>query len=271
MSCTICQHPQRQAIDQALITGSATLAALGQQYNLSTSALHRHKAHLQAKVNRAKDQLQENLRQGCLFWLSQALEMSMQTAQTAQAEGNVRVVLQAIRQGTSLIKIILKQDLHLDDRVIYEILASPQWATQTTLLPQDPRIMSLSRQSLTGALASPCPETASPEDPDLNALQEVLATLGQPPVTQPKPENRLLNSRDKSGKSAGKTPAKKGNNQKYQEDKLWEKISGIMAAPVLSRIAPVETLFQELDKSGSIPTNIPLSEYIHEQSLRGGK
>jgi hypothetical protein len=273
MSCTICQHPQRQAIDQALIAGSATLAALGQQYNLSTSALHRHKAHLQAKVNRAKDQLQENLRQGCLFWLSQALEMSMQTAQAAQAEGNVRVVLQAIRQGTSLIRIILKQDLHLDDRVIYEILASPQWGTQTTLLPQDPRIMSLSRQSLTGALASPCPETddTSPEDPDLNALQEVLATLVQPPVTQPKPENRLLNVRDKSGKSAGKTPAKKDNSQKYQEDTLFEKMSGIMAAPPLSRIAPPETLFRELDKSGSIPTNIPLSEYIHEQSLRGGK
>ena len=278
MSCTICQHPQRQAIDQALITGSATLAALGQQYNLSTSALHRHKAHLQAKVNRAKDQLQENLRQGCLFWLSQALEISMQTAQAAQAEGNVRVVLQAIRQGTSLIRIILKQDLHLDDRVIYEILASPQWATQTTLLPQDPRIMSLSRQSLTGALTSPCPETvdassspASPEDPDLNAIQAVLATLAQPLVSQPKPENRLLNSRDKSGKSAGKTPAKKDNNQKYQEDTLWEKISGIMAAPLLSRIAPPETLFRELDKSGSIPTNIPLSEYIHEQSLREGK
>jgi hypothetical protein len=278
MSCTICQHPQRQAIDQALIAGSATLAALGQQYNLSTSALHRHKAHLQAKVNRAKDQLQENLRQGCLFWLSQALEMSMQIAQAAQAEGNVRVVLQAIRQGTSLIRIILKQDLHLDDRVIYEILASPQWATQTTLLPQDPRIMSLSRQSLTGALASPCPETAdpslspsSPEDLDLNALQEVLATLVQSPVTQPKPENRLLNGRDKSGKSAGKTLAKKDNNEKYQEDKLWEKITGIMAAPALSRIAPVETLFPELDKSGTIPTNIPLSEYIHEQSLRGGK
>ena len=59
MPCTICQHPKRQAIDQALITGSATLAALSQEYGLSTSALHRHKAHLQAKVNRAKDQLQD--------------------------------------------------------------------------------------------------------------------------------------------------------------------------------------------------------------------
>ena len=118
MPCTICQHPQRQEIDQALIAGSSTLAALGQEYGLSTSALHRHKAHLQAKVNRAQDQLQDNLRQGCIFWLSQALEMTMQTAKAAQAEGNGKIVLQAVSQVTRLIKIILKQDLHLDDRVI---------------------------------------------------------------------------------------------------------------------------------------------------------
>ncbi len=130
MSCTICQHPQRPEIDQALIAGSATLAALGQQYNLSTSALHRHKAHLQAKVGRAQGQLQDNLRQGCLFWLTQALEMTMQTAQTAQAEGNGRLVLRALAQGTRLVTILLKQEFPLDDRVVYEILASPQWTAQ---------------------------------------------------------------------------------------------------------------------------------------------
>jgi hypothetical protein len=95
MSCTICNHPQRQKIDQALIAGSTTLAALSKEYGLSTSTLHRHKAHLQAKVTRAQDQLQNSLRQGCLFWLSQALEMTMQTAQAAQADGNVKIVLQA--------------------------------------------------------------------------------------------------------------------------------------------------------------------------------
>ena len=114
MPCTICNHPKRPEIDQALIAGSSTLAALGQEYGLSTSALHRHKAHLLAKVSRAKDQLQDNLRQGCIFWLSQALEMTMQTAKAAQAEGNGKIVLQAVSQD-HLIKIILKQDLHLDD------------------------------------------------------------------------------------------------------------------------------------------------------------
>jgi hypothetical protein len=80
MPCSVCQHPQLQEIDQALTAGSATLAELSRQYHLSTSALHRHKSHLQAKVTQAKDQLQNNLRQGCLFWLSQALDLAMQTS-----------------------------------------------------------------------------------------------------------------------------------------------------------------------------------------------
>ena len=174
MPCTICNHPQRQKIDQALVAGSATLAALSQEHGLSTSALHRHKAHLQAKVNRAKDQLQDNLRQGCIFWLSQALEMAMATAQAAQTEGNAKIVLQALGHGTRIITLILKQDFQLDPKVVFGILASDQWAAQTGLLPHDPQIMALSRQSLTGTLAAPCPENEpdssspiSPEDLDL--------------------------------------------------------------------------------------------------------
>ena len=162
MSCTICQHPKRQEIDQALIAGSTTLAALSQEYGLSTSALHRHKAHLQANVNRAQDQLQNNLRQGCIFWLSQALEMAMATAKAAQTEGNFKVVLQALGHGTRIINLILKQDFQLDPKVVYEILASPQWTAQTSLLPDDPNIMAMSRQSLTGYTLHSLPGNRSP-------------------------------------------------------------------------------------------------------------
>ena len=117
MSCSICKHPERRAIDQALMAGSVTLAALSQHYQLSTSSLHRHKAHLHSKINRAKEQLQDNLLQGCLFWLGQALEMIMETATAAQAEGNYKIVLRAMAQGTRLVTIILKHDLPLDDRL----------------------------------------------------------------------------------------------------------------------------------------------------------
>ena len=39
MSCTICNHPKRQEIDQALLAGSASLNALCKEHGLSTSAL----------------------------------------------------------------------------------------------------------------------------------------------------------------------------------------------------------------------------------------
>ena len=253
MSCTICNHPQRQKIDQALVAGSATLTALSQEHGLSTSALHRHKAHLQAKVNRAKDQLQDNLRQGCIFWLSQALEMAMATARVAQTEGNAKVVLQALGHGTRIITLILKQDFQLDPKVVYGILASDQWAAQTGLLPHDPQIMALSCQSLTGTLAAPCPEnepdassTISPAD--LDRLQQNLLSLAQlgvqPQTGQPKlaTDSRLGQQREKGGKLPGKIPASKKNDEKKQEDELYEKIIGMMGSPLSAGNLLPETL-----------------------------
>ena len=277
MSCTICNHPKRQTIDQALINGSATLAALSQEYGLSTSALHRHKAHLQANVNRAKDQLQDNLRQGCLFWLSQALEMAMAAAKAAQTEGNGKLVLQALGHGTRIITLILKQDFQLDPKIVYGILASDQWTTQAGLLPHDPQIMALGRQSLAGALSSPCPETPPPSpDPltDLNLLTENLLNLTQP-AAKPQTENRLLKPREKGGKLTGKKPFRKDNNVEYQQDKLWEKISALGGLPspvtnlpggVLNSI--LETSFPDRENGGKLPANMPLSEYLYEQYLK---
>ena len=280
MSCTICNHPDRQAIDQALVAG-ATLAALSQQYQLSTSALHRHKAHLQAQVNRGKDRLLDNVRQGCLFWLTQALEMIMQTASTAQAEGSHKLVLQALAQGTRLITIILKHDLPLDDRTVFELLSSPQWADQSGLLPHDPNIMALSRQSLTGIFSSPCPEgEALPED--LDTLQAILSTLGQPPDTQPETANRKLKTKnrsfkqwEKSGKLAGKIPPKANKSEQDQGDMILQKIAGIdlaslLNAPVGNANSPLSPLFQAPSDDEKIPADIPLAEFIYERSLQAG-
>ncbi len=281
MPCTICQHPKRQDIDQALVAGSATLAALSQEYGLSTSALHRHKAHLQAKVSRAQDQIQDNLRQGCLFWLSQAVEMATQTAQAAQAEGNGKLVLQAISLGTRLLNIMLKQDIYFDARVVYEILASPQWTTQASLLPHDPQILAAGRQALAGALLFPCPDaSAQPSSPasleDLDHLTENLLNLAQPAV-QPKTVDRKLktgnrhfNNRDKGGKLPGKTPSCKGNGQDYQQVKLYEKIAGSLGLLSPTRTAALQTPNSKLETlfSGKIPADMPLSEYIYEQNLK---
>ena len=83
--------------------------------------------------------------------------MIMQTASAAQAEGNGKLVLKALAQGTRLITIILKHDLPRTTGLSWSF-CPPPWATQSGLLPHDPDILALSRQSLHGFFSSPCPD-----------------------------------------------------------------------------------------------------------------
>ena len=154
MSCTVCHHPQRQAIDRALLSRSATLAQLSQQHDLSQSALHRHKQHLLKKMLQTQNRFQDILREGSLFILNTLLELVMRAAQTAGAEGNSRLVLQAARQGAGILKFMAKLDFSLGQDTVYRLLASPQWADQGSLLPTDPQIFAGSHQALADSLFS---------------------------------------------------------------------------------------------------------------------
>jgi hypothetical protein len=53
-TCTICQHPQRAAIDKALVAGEP-LRNIAEHFGTSTTALHRHKEdHLRDLLAQAK-------------------------------------------------------------------------------------------------------------------------------------------------------------------------------------------------------------------------
>lgn len=53
MACTCCQHPQRQAIDQALASGEVN-RRIAERFGVGASALRRHKAkHLPASLMQA--------------------------------------------------------------------------------------------------------------------------------------------------------------------------------------------------------------------------
>ena len=130
MSCSICQHPKRQEIDQALVPAPPPWPLLARNIASAPRPCNATRPTCRQKSAGPKTG-SWIIWPGLRFWLSQALEMTMETAQAAQAEGNGRVVLKALAQGTRLITIILKKDIPLDDRTVYELLSSPHWATQT--------------------------------------------------------------------------------------------------------------------------------------------
>jgi hypothetical protein len=284
MSCTICNHPKRQEIDQALLAGSASLNALCKEYGLSISALNRHQAHLQAKVSRGRDQIQHNLFQSCYFWLSQALEMAMQTAQTAMAEGNSKLVLQALAQGSRFIKIIQKQDFQLDDQMVCAILTSPQWAGQNTLLPHDPDIMAKSRQSLAGLFSAPCPEgpppavpSAAPAGQQLNALQAIPPAPAQTSAKtkKQKPQSEYDPSKWEEDENMPGTECYVYDaEEEYRLHEVEKKIAQLDIDAITRGMSPVaanekfEAIFNQLWDAIPIPTDKPLSEYLLEMRLQ---
>jgi hypothetical protein len=241
MSCTVCNHPQRQEIDLALLNRSATLAQLSQQHRLSTSALHRHQQHLQQKTAQALNRLQDLLREGYLFKLNQLLEMVYRAGQMADAAGNSRQLLQAVRQATNIMKFMAKLDSSLTPDTAHRLLASPQWADQGSLLPTDPQIIVSSHQALAAFLFAACPEPSQQAEPlaavpgaetaladlaDLNPenLQALLAGLSQSLDSgrgDPHPPKR-----EKGGKKPGKITSRSNNYKEYHEVNKVGKNSG---------------------------------------------
>jgi hypothetical protein len=54
--CTVCSHPQRREIDDALVAVFAPFRAIGRQFNVGRDSLRRHKAHhLAVAVARGKE------------------------------------------------------------------------------------------------------------------------------------------------------------------------------------------------------------------------
>ena len=157
MPCIVCKHNQTKDIDRALLTG-ATLTSLSQKYGFTTSALHRHQGHLMQKMARAQKRFHDGLHQGLFCKLNIVLEMVLGVVRGAKAGEDFKLFLQASREVTGLISLMLKMDVQLEPEMIYCLMASPQWDLQDSLLPNSFQALSETRQTLKVNLYAPCPD-----------------------------------------------------------------------------------------------------------------
>ena len=178
--CTVCNHPLLHDIDQALLAGNGTLAALSRQYGPSPSALHRHKKHLREKIFEARRCLDQNLRQGYFFKLNQTLAEVETASAKAQAADNVDQVFKGARVKNRLIRDLSKMETPWDTNTVYRLMASTQWQSQDCLLPTEPEFLAAGHKILAEALFHPCqeppPDLPTPEDDDdLRTVQSLRA------------------------------------------------------------------------------------------------
>jgi hypothetical protein len=134
-SCTVCTHPERAEIDEALVAGVSSAEIAGRYRTIGERAIRRHrtnhvpetlaKAHEAEEVARA-DTLLEQVRD--------LQERALDILDKAEEAGELRTALGAIREARGNLELLAKLLGELDERPVTNILVSAEWALVRTAM-----------------------------------------------------------------------------------------------------------------------------------------
>ncbi len=124
--CTVCTHPDREAIDAALVEGVA-FPALVAKYRVSKDSLSRHKGnHLPAKMVMAQAAEEVAQADDLLEQVRDLQERTLAILEAAEATRQHRTALGAIREARSNLELLAKLLGELDESPTVNVLVSPE-------------------------------------------------------------------------------------------------------------------------------------------------
>jgi hypothetical protein len=125
--CTVCDHPMRHGIDEALVSG-APYRSVAKRFRLSESAVYRHKTeHLPAHLLKAKE-VEEAARADDLLDQVRNLQAhALDILERAENAGDLRTALAAISQARGNLELLGKLAGELDERPVVNLNVSPEW------------------------------------------------------------------------------------------------------------------------------------------------
>jgi hypothetical protein len=125
--CTVCDHPERHGIDEALVTGTP-YRSVAKRFNLSESSVYRHKTeHLLAHLLKARE-VEEVARADDLLEQVRRLQgRALDILERAEKAGDLRTALAAISQARGNLELLGKLAGELDERPVVNLNVSPEW------------------------------------------------------------------------------------------------------------------------------------------------
>jgi hypothetical protein len=107
-TCTVCSHPAREAMDEALVEGVA-FPALAAKYSVSKDALSRHKAkHLPAKLVMAQAAEEMVQADSLLDQIRDLQARARRILDKAESAGDLRTALGAIREVRGNLELLAR-------------------------------------------------------------------------------------------------------------------------------------------------------------------
>ena len=133
--CTVCAHPEVEAIDMALVAGEPYRSVANRHELLSQAAVQRHSEnHLPATLAQAKE---AEMVAHADDLLEQVRDLQVRTfaiLEAAEASEQHRTALSAIREARGNLELLAKLLGELDDRPTVNVLISPEWLELRTVI-----------------------------------------------------------------------------------------------------------------------------------------
>ena len=119
--CTVCAHPQREELDQALVSGQSTSEIIARYSTVCTigrMALQRHKErHLPQTLILSKDAEEVSRSDQLLEKLAKLEQNTLQIGEKAEKGGDWRTALAAIKDQIRIVELQAKIQGVLDERM----------------------------------------------------------------------------------------------------------------------------------------------------------
>jgi len=134
--CSICEHPQAEEINTALLNG-VSLRNIAERYSVSKTALHRHKeSHLPADLVKAKEAQEVAKADSLLDQVAELRDKALAILAKAEQAGDLRTALQGIKEARGCLELLAKLQGELQERTTVNVLINPQWLSLRTVILQ---------------------------------------------------------------------------------------------------------------------------------------
>jgi hypothetical protein len=132
--CTICAHPDRDAVDAALVAND-TFRTIADQWSVSKTALIRHKAdHLPVHLARAKHAEETTQADNLLGQLLSLNRETLAILQAARDGKDNELALKAIARAEKQIELQAKLLGELQEGPTVNVLVMPEWQQIRTVV-----------------------------------------------------------------------------------------------------------------------------------------
>ena len=148
MPCSICTHSQRDAINQALVSGRPN-RRIASEYHTSEASLRRHKknGHIPAQVTQAGITQQHLEADRLLAVMEKLLGEAISAVHNAREKGDERTRIQAVRAAADINRTLLEiaGEFQTGNKVqvnvgIQSITNAPEWPVLMRVLTNHPEI-----------------------------------------------------------------------------------------------------------------------------------